>query len=143
MKNSNTFLSKKWAYLLLSCLSLNLFSCDPGQTIIIENATGSNATITFAFEPGVHMYQFNESSPPDTLVVELDNTPENSYRAFHFGIGGWEVQGALDSLVSSLAALSVKSLNFNATFREKQEIKHYLEDKIVGRFKETIEIKLE
>ena len=143
MKNTKIFSSKKWTGLLLVCLGLLSFSCDPGQTIFIENATDSNATVTFIFSPGEHMYKFNEGIPSDTLVVELDNTPENSYWEFHFGIGTWEVQGALDSLVSALDVLSIKSLNFNETFKEKQEMRNYLEDKIVGRFNEAIEIKLE
>lgn len=128
---------------MLVSIGLFLFSCDPIQTILIENTTGSNATVTFIFSPGDHMYKFNEESFSDTLVVELDNTPENSYRAFHFGIGTWETVGSLDSLVAAMESFSIKSLNFNETFKEKQGIRNYLEKNIVGRFKETIEIKLE
>ncbi len=129
--------------LLLVSISCLLLSCDPVQTIIIENATGSNATVTIIFSPGDHMYKFNEESFSDTLVVELENTPENSYRAFHFGIGTWKTAGSLDSLVAALESFSIKSLNFNETFDEKVAIRNYLEDNIVSRFKQTIEIKLE
>jgi hypothetical protein len=108
-----------------------------------QNATSSNATVTFIFSPGEHMYKFKEDPFSDTLVVELANTPENSFWQIDFGIGTWEVQGSLDSLVAALESIRIQSLNFNETFDEKQDIRNYLEDKLVGRFKETIEIKLE
>lgn len=128
---------------IASVICLTLSSCDPGQAIIIKNESGGNAQMTLVLKPGPKSYMFEEFSESDTIHIALDTTAANSQKHYDFGIGHWEVMGAMDSLVATVKQIDIQTPSTNKSYSTPQEIKAFFEERIKGRMKEQIVVVLE
>ncbi|MCR9290956.1 MAG: hypothetical protein NXI23_26605 [Bacteroidetes bacterium] len=127
----------------LLLLSLTLFSCDPVQTIQVRNETDADATVTVVFNKGEYEYKFNELIESDTLIIELEPKDQNSVETFQFGLGTWEIQSSIDSLIAAVNLIEIKISKSTVRYRGEQQIRTFIEDRITGSRKELIEIILE
>jgi hypothetical protein len=133
--------SKVIAYMISVLFLLPLISCDPAQSIRFENTTDAPATIELIFNNDKHYYQFEDQRKGDTLNITLN--PENPVREFHFGIGHWKVQNSLDSLVAMVESIKITTKYSTQTFKGKDQIQAFFEEKLSGRQDETIMISLQ
>lgn len=131
-------------YLVWICsLAFVFVSCDPAQSILIENKTDSEATITFVFNQGHHDYKFSAPGESDTLSINLEKTGQDAVREFQFGLGTWKIQSSLDSLIAAIAVISIETVKSKEIFNDEKQIREFLESRISGSQKEVIEIRLE
>lgn len=133
--------SKITSFLLSLALLIALSSCDPAQSIRIENATNAPANIEVVFKSGKHYYEFEDQRIGDTLNITLD--PENSVREFHFGIGHWKVMNSLDSLVAMVESIKITTESATQTFKGQDQIQTFFENKISGPQGQTIVISID
>lgn len=133
----------KW--LIIALLPLLLVACDPAQTLLIRNETSADVELTIVFKKGNSYQQrfmeaMSDTLVSDTLRINLDTTAQNSTKEFYFGMGHWKVQHELDSLAASVELIEIKTAKSTATFSTEIEIKTFLEERLVGRMNERIEI---
>lgn len=126
---------------LLIMLSGSLFSCDPSQEIWIENRTEATATVKFIFSNPDGYYDFDPTSSSDTLLIELDTTVR--FKEYLFGIGGWEINGALDTLAETLNQIEITSWKATQVFRGDEQIKNFLKENMEGKYGQSIKIIIE
>lgn len=142
MKNKLNLRSKMGLFLFVAMV-FAFASCDPGQSLRIENKTAEKASIKFVFKKDSQRYRFGEAEHSDTLLVELDSTKSNSMKEYHFGIGTWEIQSSFDSLVAMVESVEINTRTSKQIFAGEQQIRDFFKSRITGRHKETIEIKLD
>lgn len=141
MKNSNnrlTLIKSAGLFLLL----LTFISCDPAQTVLISNETNADATVMVVFKKGDYSYKFVEPTASDTLIIDLEPKGGNSQKVFQFGLGTWKIQSSLDSLVAAVDLIEIKTSKSKEVFQGEKQIKAFIEERISGRQKQLIEIKL-
>lgn len=115
-------------------------SCDPAQTIEIENKSQSSSTIKFYFKRN-DFNQFNSFIKDDSLILTL---APNKKKKYNFGIGTWEMNNSLDSLVSRVDRIEIISEKSTIYFTGKSQIKTFFRDRILDdRFKARIIIEVE
>lgn len=131
----------KFLFLLFAILSLT--ACDPLQTIVIENKTNSEASILFVFNEGNPDYNFSETRDADTLLLELDNTPENATRQFDFGMGTWEIENSMNQLVETVDLIEINTPTTTETYQDKEQIRTFFESRISKKQKAVILIEIE
>jgi hypothetical protein len=138
--NTNKFTTKR--IFTLFFIALTFASCDPAQTLLISNETDADATVMVIFNKGNHYYKFVEPSASDTLVIDLEPKGGDSKRIFQFGIGTWDIQSSIDSLIVAVDLIEINTSKSKEIFQGKKQIKAFIEKRIKGRQKELIEIKL-
>ena len=138
MRHILTVITKIALFFLL----LTFFSCDPSQSLRITNETDSDAQVMFVFKKGERSYKFAESLTADTLLVELEPKGQNAIREFHFGLGTWKIQSSLDSLISALEKIQLKSSTSTQTYTGAEQIRAFIKSRISGQQKEVIDIRL-
>lgn len=124
----------------LSILSIFLSSCDPAQTIYIENQTSAPASILFTFNPGAQEYRFPEADASDTFLVRLDTL--GASQEFYFGMGTWDITYSMDSLVAAVASIEIKSIRSSESFVGPQQVRTFFIDRMSKR-KDRIELILD
>ena len=116
-----------------------LYSCDPSQTIEFENKTNSIATLTFYFS-GETNYRFQNFETEDSLKISLE--PQQSI-LYNFGIGTWEINNNLDSLVVLIDSIAIKTENSIQFFSSESQVKSFFRDRLINdRYKAKIIIEL-
>jgi hypothetical protein len=141
MKNFNnklTLIKSAGLFLLL----LTFISCDPAQTVLITNETNADAIVMVVFKKGDYSYKFVEPTASDTLIVDLEAQGANSQRIFQFGLGTWKIQSSLDSLIAAVDLIEIKTSKSTEVFQGEKQIKAFIEERISGRQKQLIEIKV-
>lgn len=118
-------------------------SCDPDQSLKIENKTKAKASIKFIFRKGKRPNRFEEFAKQDTLLVSLDTMPNKTIKDFSFGLGTWYVQDRLDSLISIVDYIEVETWKSKEIYSNKIQIKEFFKSRLNGRLHKQIEIKLE
>ncbi|MGK0309048.1 MAG: hypothetical protein ACI8RP_002016 [Urechidicola sp.] len=126
----------------LFLLLLTFASCDPAQTLLISNETDADATVIVVFNKGAHYYKFVEPSASDTLVINLEPQGQNSQKVFQFGIGTWNIQSSIDSLIAAVDLIEIKTSKSKEIFQGEKQIRAFIEERVSGRQKELIEIKV-
>ena len=130
----------KTKLILLIAIGFCFASCDPAQKIEIENKTSSYATIKFFFLDNDY-HKFSSFLRKDSLVLKLAT---NEKKIFNFGIGTWEMNNSLDSLVSKISKIEVVTEKSTELFSSKAQIKSFFSDRIVNdRYKARIKIQIE
>lgn len=124
----------------LIVLSIFLSSCDPAQTIYIENQTSVPASVLFTFNPGAQEYRFHEADSSDTFLVRLDTL--GASQEFYFGMGTWDITYSMDSLVAAVASIEIKSARSSESFVGPQQVRAFFTDRMSKR-KDCIEIILD
>lgn len=119
-----------------------LVSCDPGQSIVIENQTNANANIQFVFQGEDRPYQFEDLAQGDTLTIPLAPAGQNAAKEFHFGIGHWKVQYSMDKLVEMVASITIETTTSKELFTGKEQVRSFFEKRITGSRDEIILITL-
>ncbi|MFK7932128.1 MAG: hypothetical protein AB8G22_01380 [Saprospiraceae bacterium] len=120
-----------------------LTSCDPGQILRIENQANSEANIQFVFKTDKAIYEFEDLRTGDTLNLKLAAAAENSVKEFHFGIGHWQVQGMMDSLVQMVESLEIQTAESTQTYQGTAQLEAFFKERITGRMEEVILITVE
>jgi len=121
-------------------LVLFLVSCDPMQTIEIENKSDHTSVVKFFFT-GEGYYKFDEFLTKDSLIVNLDS---GEVKAFYFGIGTWEVHNSLDSLASRIDRIEVESGKSAEVFDNDYQVESFFRDRLVDdRYRARIIVELE
>jgi hypothetical protein len=107
----------------LICLVF-LASCDPMQTIEIQNKLLSESTIKFYFSKA-DFYEFDEFDEFDEFLTKdsliLTLAPHEN-KAYHFGIGTWEINNSIDSLISRVDKVEIVTENSTERFTGKNQI---------------------
>lgn len=119
-----------------------LASCDPGQSIRIENQTNKTANIQFVFQGEDRQYQFEDLTNGDTLAIRLEPVGQNATKEFHFGIGHWKVEYSMDKLVEMVASVTIETATSKEIFSGKEQIRSFFEKRITGSRDEIILITL-
>lgn len=123
-------------------LLLTFVSCDPAQTMLISNETNADATVMVVFKKGEHYYKFPEPTASDTLIIELEGEGPDAQKVFQFGLGTWEIQSSLDSLIAAMDLIEIKTSKSKQTFQGEQQIRTFIKESVSRKQKELIEIKL-
>lgn len=124
----------------LLVLSILLSSCDPAQTIYIENQTSAPASVLFTFNPGAQEYRFPEADSSDTFLVSLDTL--GASQEFYFGMGTWDITYSMDSLVAAVASIKIESTRSSESFVGPQQVRAFFMDRMSKR-KDRIEVILD
>ncbi len=128
-----------FGFILVSLVLLS--SCDPIQSIYIENQTSKPASVLFTFNPGAQDYRFQEAEGADTYLVRLDSM--GASQEFYFAMGTWGISSSLDSLVAAVASVEIKSERSSESFVGPQQVRVFFTDRIPKKRKERIEIILD
>lgn len=126
----------------LFLITLTFASCDPAQTLLISNETNADATVMVVFNKGEHYYKFVEPSASDTLIINLEPKGQDSQKTFRFGIGTWNIQSSIDSLIAAVDLIEIKTSKSTENFQGEKQIRAFIKERIRGRQKELIEIKV-
>jgi hypothetical protein len=94
------------------------------------------------FKKGDHAYKFVGPTESDTLIIDLEPKNQDAVRTFQFGLGTWEVQSSLESLIAAVELIEIKTSKSTERFQGEQQIRTFIEDRVAGRRKELIEIEL-
>ncbi|GEM_PF-4965952 len=129
-------------YLIAGLSIFLLFSCDPSQIIRIENTTDAEANIEFVFKEGKRYYRFEDQIKENRLKINLASDAQNSMKEFYFRMGHWRVQNSLDSLVGMIKSIKITTKNSTQTFKGKQQLHAFFEERITGSRDEIILIDL-
>ncbi|MCH8903463.1 MAG: hypothetical protein IIA45_06080 [Bacteroidetes bacterium] len=127
--------------ILITLISIILLSsCDPLQTIELENKSQSTATIKFYFN-GSDDYQFEGFVTNDSLILNLQ---PNEKKRFDFGIGTWQIRNSLDSLISKVEKVEILTDKSTETFIGERKIESFFKDHLIDdRYKARIIINIE
>ena len=109
-------------YVVLFCI---LTSCDPGLGIEIINTTNSKACVEWEFNRLRHVNHFSELSISDSVRIEINSKDTAHY---FFGIGVWEGQGNLDSLVNMSEQIKVSTENSTTIYKGDLQIRKFLKE---------------
>lgn len=126
-------------FILVSLVFLS--SCDPVQSIYVENQTSAPASVLFTFNPGAQDYRFQEAEGADTYLVRLDST--GASQEFYFAMGTWGISSSLDSLVGAVASVELKSERSSESFVGPQQVRAFFTERIKKKSKARIEIVLD
>lgn len=126
----------------LFLLLLTFVSCDSAQTLLISNETDADATVMVVFKKGDYHYKFVEPTASDTLIIDLEPKGQDSQKTFHFGLGTWNIQGSLDSLIAAVDLIEIKTSKSKEIFQGEKQIRAFIKKRVKGSRKELIEIKL-
>lgn len=129
--------------LLASIVALLLTSCDPGQSLRIENRTNAEATMEIIFSDANGYYDLDENSDSNTLLIKMDTSRAHSFQEYHFGIGTWEINHAIDTLAASIESIEITTWKSTTLYKGRPQIVNFFESRLTGRQKESIEIILE
>ncbi|MEZ4887236.1 MAG: hypothetical protein R3E32_21065 [Chitinophagales bacterium] len=135
--------NKKLGLFLMHLIVSVLTSCDPMQSIVIENKTNENASIKFVFKKGSEYLKTDEFAISDTLRVNLDATENNRVKEYDFGIGTWRVESSFDSLVLMTKRIEISTSKSKQIIEGEEAIRAFFKKRIVGSQNERIEIELE
>ncbi len=121
-------------------IGFSLVSCDPAQTIEIENSSKDFSTIKFFFT-GNEYYKFDNFITKDSLIINLDSAET---RVFDFGIGTWEIHNSLDTLVNRVERIEVVTKKSTELFESKDQVKSFFWDRLIDdKYRAKIIIKIE
>jgi hypothetical protein len=76
------------------------------------------------------------------LVIDLEPQGQNSQKVFQFGIGTWNIQSSIDSLIAAVDLIEIRTSKSKEIFQGEKQIRAFIEQRIRGRQKELIEIKV-
>jgi len=140
-KKFHEYLAERYNVLIIfMVIGFSLTSCDPAQTVEIENKSHDVSTIKFFFT-GDGYYQFNNFLTKDSLVLRLDS---GQTKDFHFGIGTWEINNSLDSLVSRVERIEIHTKKSTELLESKTQVKSFFLDRLIDdRYKARILIKID
>jgi hypothetical protein len=96
------------------------------QTIEIENKLLSESTIKFYFS-GADFYEFDEFLTKDSLILNLAS---HENKAYHFGIGTWEINNSIDSLISRVDKVEIVTENSTERFAGKYQISTFFRTRL-------------
>jgi hypothetical protein len=108
--------------LLLIWIAFAIFfvSCDPAQTIEIENKSNKSSTIKFFFN-GDDYYKFKGFLTKDSLVLGLDS---GKSKVFNFGIGTWKIHNSSDSLVDRVKKIEIETEKSTQLYKTDNKSNH-------------------
>ncbi|WP_231372751.1 hypothetical protein [Aureivirga sp. CE67] len=130
----------KLKLIIIMMIGFSLVSCDPAQTIEIENNSNDLSTIKFFFT-GTEYYKFDNFVTKDSLIINLDSAEA---RVFDFGIGTWEIHNSLDSLVNRVERIEIVTKKSTELFESKDQVKSFFWDRLIDdRYRARIIIKIE
>ncbi|NOQ71916.1 MAG: hypothetical protein GQ574_07940 [Crocinitomix sp.] len=113
--------------IVLLVLGIALVSCDPAQTIEIENKADSKSSIKFFFN-GDEYHKFEGFLTKDSLILDLDSSEK---KIFHFGIGTWEMNNSLDSLIARVKKVEIETAKSTETFDTEARVKSFFWDRLI------------
>lgn len=114
-------------------------SCDPAQTIELENKLDTDSTVKFYFTGGEH-YKFDGFLTKDSLILKLAPSEK---RVFDFGIGTWEIHNSLDSLTTHINKIVIETEKSTETFVDDHQVKLFFQDRLTDdRYKAKIIIEI-
>jgi len=108
-------------------LVFSLSSCDPAQTLEIENKTSDSSTIKFFFT-GEDYYKFDNFLTKDSLILGLDS---GATKIFDFGIGTWEIHNSLDSLITRVDKVEIETKKSTELFESDTQVKSFFWDRLI------------
>lgn len=127
-------------FLLSTTLGVLLASCDPAQTIEIKNNSFSSATVSFFFK-GDSYYKLEGFLAKDSLILRLDSGEKKTY---DFGLGTWEIENALDSLVDKVDRVVIATVKSTEVFESDAQIESFFWDRLIDdRYRARIIIEIE
>ncbi len=126
--------------LLLISIVFGLSSCDPAQTLEIENKSGAESNITFYFV-GTPYHKFEgfwQEEPLNIKMAPIDTV------VYVFGIGTWDINNSLDSLVARVEKVTIETSRSTEIFSGEKQVRTFFEDRIVDdRYRARIAIIIE
>ena len=126
--------------LVIGLILIGLNSCDPGQTLEIENKMSTESNITFYFK-GTEYYDFRDFLQEEPLSISLE--PEEK-KIYDFGIGTWEYDHSIDSLSSRVNKVKIETKKSTEIFEGESQILSFFTDRIVDdRYRARILIEIE
>lgn len=130
----------KLNYLILIGLFFTLVSCDPMKIIAFENNLSSESTVKFYFQ-GSGSSKFDNFITKDSLIINLQ---PNEKKMYDFGMGSWEINNSIDSLVSRVKMIKIETAKSKIIFKEKKEVESFFKERLIDdRNKASIIIKIE
>ena len=121
-------------------IGFSLVSCDPLQTIEIENKSHDLSTIKFFFT-GDEYDKFDNFLTNDSLVLRLVS---GETKIFDFGIGTWEIHNSLDSLVARIDKIEIDTEKSIELFESDAQVKSFFWDRLIDdRYRARIIIEIE
>lgn len=121
-------------------LGIALISCDPAQTIEIENKSSDPSIIKFFFT-GDDYYKFENFLTKDSLILRLDS---GETKIFDFGIGTWEIHNSLDSLVARIDKIEIDTKKSTELFESHTQVKSFFWDRLIDdRYRARLIIEIE
>lgn len=125
--------------IILLILGFTLVSCDPAQTIEIENKAKTRSFIKFFFN-GDEYHKFEGFLTKDSLILELDSSET---KIFDFGIGTWEIHHSLDSLVARVKKVEIETAKSTESFDTEAQVRSFFWDRLIDdRYKARIIIEM-
>lgn len=119
-------------------------SCDPGQSMEIKNETKKDASVLIVFKKDVkRYYMFHYLAEKDSLLITLDTTLENSVQSFEFGLGTWEMDNRIDSLITMVESVEINTWKSKEIFLGEKQVEDFFKSRLKGKYKERLEILLE
>lgn len=102
-------------------------SCDPIQTLEIENKLNTESTITFYFT-GTYYSKFEGFWQEEPLRLKMEPLDTLVY---DFGIGTWDINNSLDSLILRVEKVIIESSKSTEIFSSEKQVRSFFEDRIV------------
>jgi len=110
---------------LAALFTLGMTSCDPMQTIEIQNKSETKSIITFHFK-GTEYHEFEGFWQEEPLTLNL--APKDTV-IYDFGLGTWEMNNSLDSLVVRVDKVKIESEKSTEIFEGNSQIQSFFEDR--------------
>ena len=108
--------------------------------IELENNSDDTSIIKFYFTGGSY-YKIDGFQTSDSLILTLK---PHEIKTYNCGIGTWEINNSLDSLVAHVKKIEIETSKSTTYFNGNTQIHSFFKDRIVDdRYKARIRVNIE